>query len=211
MNDITITDEQIESKLLKKRKKDKRDKAKKTNIIDKIFKRVFLSSLLLLTLVLLDNSNLKIKKSIKYLINHNINFMKIGNLFSGSLGIWVPNENDITVFYKNSYDFVKFDADHKVNNVYLYSTDGVKPLTSGIVTKITRNSDNTYNIYVTDSNGITYGYLNLISYDFHIYSFVSPENIIGLAKYDQNETVFTFNLTIEEKGEYYDFNEKTSD
>ncbi len=193
---------------IKSKAEHKNPNEKKLKSIDKLFTRIFLSSLLLFGLVLAQRFNLR---GMNQIMNRNINFMKIGHIFSGSLGFVLPNDSDITVFSKNSYDYVKYDEEKKINKVYLFATDGIKPLTSGIVTKINKSKDGKFNVYITDSQGITYGYLNMINFDYHIYSFVTPEMIIGLAQYDENENFFTFDLTIEEKGEYYNFYEKTSD
>lgn len=201
----TILEDEYEIKKIKVQKK---AKEKKLKILDRIFIKIFLSSLLLLSLVL---ANKYAQNKVDYLMNQNINFIKIGNLFSGSLGFVLPNENDITVYSRFSYDCVVYDEETKINHVYLFTTDAIKPLTSGIVTKIVKNKDHSYNVYITDSSNITYGYLNLQNFDYHIYSFVTNEMIIGKAKYNENENLFCFDLTIEEKGVYHDYYEKSSD
>lgn len=210
-NDFSIGNSSslIEEKDKIKGENNKKNKnEKKLKLIDRLFTRIFLSSVLLLCLVLCSNFS---KLKIDNLLNHNINFMKIGNLFSGSLGFVIPNEKDVTVFSKNSYDYVSYSETEKINHVYMFSTDGIKPLTSGIITKVIKNKNHTYNVYITDSTGVTYGYLNMLNCDYHIYSFVTPEVIIGLANYNESENIFTFDLSIEEKGVYYNYYAKSSD
>lgn len=184
-------------------KEDTVKKNKKLRYIDRLFKRIFLSSLLLLLLVISDKY-IKIRS----VINHNFNFLKLTNILVGKTDLVNFKDLDVLVYKKETYDIVTFDG--KYNMVENIGTDGVVALTSGVVIK-TEKIDNYYNLYIQGIDGLVYGYLQLESIDFHIYDYVSSNTIIGKASYDKESTSFKFKLTIDDNGTYYDYYQKAED
>lgn len=187
---------------LEKKKKEEQKKLKKKKAIDRLFKRIFLSALLLLILCLSDN--LKVN-NIKKALNHNINFMKIAKIFNGSLGIFTPSENIVEAYTKETYDFSNFDG--KYNYIENYTTDAISTLSSGVVVRIEKTNDK-YNVFVLDVSGTIYGYLDLEVINHRIYDYINKDDIIGKAFYNMESEAFEFKLTIEDKGIYYDYYQK---
>lgn len=198
----------MKSRLLdfKKNKNDKyineEEKRKKLNYIDKLFIRIFLSSLILFILISLDN--IKLNK-VNVLLNDNINFIKLAKVFNGNFGSFISENIEDTVYSSNTYDEVLFNNDTKINTVYNYGFDGIYNLENGIVTKIIKNKDNLYEVTIKGYDGFNYTYLNVESIDYHIYSYIGNNNVLGLSRYDEKINCFTFDLKIEKDGIYYDY------
>lgn len=190
-----------------KRKHTIDDYHKKLNKIDKLFIRIFLSSLLLFSLLIIDNVNLNICNKFIYSFNENINFIKYSKLFNGVFGNYVPiNQND-TVNKEVYYDVVNYS--NNTNIIQNYSFEGVCVAETGVVTKIKKNKNNLYNITIKTNDGTNYTYNNLITCDVRIYSYINLGDIIGSAMYDDEIECYTFNLIIEKEGKYYDYYQKS--
>ncbi len=191
---------------LLKRKKEKYNtdiiKKRKLNYIDKLFLRIFLSSILVLTLIIIDN--FKTNKTSK-MFTDNLNFLKIAKIFNGNFGNFITPKIDETAYSSTTYDEVFFDDNARVNTVYNYSFDGITNLENGIVTKIYRKQNSLYDITIKGYDGFNYTYCDLESIDYRIYNFVNSESIIGVAPYDQTTKCYTFKLIIEKEGIYYDY------
>ena len=191
---------------LLKRKKEKNNidgvKKRKLSYIDKLFLRIFLSSILILTLIIIDHT--KINKSTK-IFKDNLNFLKIANIFNGNFGNFITPKIDEHAYVSNTYDEVFYDPETRVNTVYNYGFDGITNLENGIVTKIYHKQNGYYDITIKGYDGYNYTYCDLESIDYRIYSFVSNEAIIGVAPYDKNLKSYSFKLTIEKEGVYYDY------
>lgn len=179
------------------------------NYVSKLFFRIFLSSLLLLMLIMVDRVTYKKNKTtiIDTNIRRNWNFLKMTNVFNTLFGEFFKIDNSIDVYHANVYDNVKYE--NNVNYITNNSFSGVTNLTSGIITKIKKEKDGTYTITIQGSDDFVYTYGKLSSVDYHIYTYVDASDIIGLANYDNSKYHFT--LTIEKEGVYYDFYENAQD
>lgn len=138
------------------------------------------------------------------ILDENINLLKLPFYFSKLLPTQIKL-SDETVYSKLIYDNVTFDG--KKNNVINYSFNGVLNLTDGIIIKIIKNHDQSYNVTIQDVNGYLFEYANLKSVDFSIYSFVESQTILGSSSFDDSINGYCFDLYISKKGEYYDFYE----
>lgn len=189
---------------LKFKRKNNNDYHKKLNKIDKLFIRIFLSTLLLFCLLICDKFNQF--QPISHMMNDNINFVKYSKIFNGVFGNFIPI-NDMTVDHEILYDIVNYE--NNVNIIMNYTFDGVYCCESGVVTKIKKTKNQTYEITIKSESGINYIYSNLVSCDVNIYSYINYKDIIGKASYDNINQCFGFNLIIEEKGVFYDYFEKS--
>lgn len=176
-------------------------KKKKLSYIDKLFIRIFLSSLVVLILISLDY----LKINITSLYKDNLNFLKLANVFNGNFGNFISSDIDKNVYSINTYDEVLYDKENNVNIVYNYGFDGIYNLENGIVTKIIRNNKGLYEVTIKGYDGYNYTYIDIENIDYHIYSYIGSNDIIGLSKYDSNLNYFTFKLKIEKGGVYYDY------
>lgn len=184
---------------------------KKYSFIDKLFIRIFLSSVVLLAVFGFDKLFIKKFKQplLENALTDNLNFLKMAELFNGLFGTFIPMDKDITVYQSEVYDRVEYDKSY--NTVYNYTFEGVTVLTSGVVTKISKNEDQTYNITVKGSDDFDYTYCRLESIDYSIYNYVQAGDIIGRARYFEEKDCYSFGLQIYQKGVYYDFYEQAED
>lgn len=187
------------------KKKEKKKKDKKQKAIDNLFKRIFLSSLLLLLMVLSDAG--KVPFLSPHIINDHFNFWKFTKIFNQSLGI-IDSSVEDPVFNSDVYEFVTYDG--KINLVENFTTNSVTNLTSGVVIKIEKNKG-LYNIYIQDKTGVIYGYLDLEQINVHIYDYVDSSKIIATANYNDQKECYTFKVEIKDKEQYCDYYEKAED
>lgn len=163
---------------------------------------------ILLTQILLSFSLMfccfKIRNISDCILNNNISLLKIPAYFSKLL----PSEkelNDETVYDQFTYDLVI--VEDNMNKIVNYSFEGVETLVDGIIIKINRNNDKSYNVTIQDVEGYLYEYRNLKSIDFGIYTFIKSQTILGRSNYDSLYNGYCFDLLISKKGVYYDFYE----
>ena len=138
------------------------------------------------------------------ILDENINLLKLPFYFSKLLPTQIKL-SDETVYSKLIYDNVTFDGEK--NNIVNYSFNGVINLSDGIIIKIIKNHDQSYNVTIQDVNGYLYEYESLKSVDFSIYTFVESQTILGSSSFDTSKDGYSFGLVISKKGEYYDFYE----
>ena len=151
---------------------------------DKLYIRIFLSSLLLL--ILLSGKNL-LKIDLFNNINNNINILPIVKLFTKIYDF----ESDIPVNVINNYDNIEFIDG--INYVTNESYNGVTVVNSGIVIKVEKKNDY-YFVTIKDDSGTEYTYGYLGSIDVSLYSYVSVNKTIGTANLINNNYSFTIEI-----------------
>lgn len=194
----------MNKKNLNKEEKDKNRKHK-LSFIDKLFIRIFFSSLVLLSLVGLDRITY-----FRINMNRNINFLHYAKLFNGVFGNYFPT-SDIEVSGLNYYDIIVFNDATLENEINNYSSNVIQPLTEGVVSKISKNKDGSYDVSIIDNSGYETTYKGLTQIDVRIYSYVFLDTIIGVSKYDEIKECYSFNIVIEKDGKYYDYYEISKD
>ncbi len=200
--------------LLKKYKKAMKSKAMASdtekkkihqNFVSRLFIRIFLSSVILLTFVGVDR--IVLKKTGRTFFEKNIqtnwNFLKMANIFNTLFGEFIPKNDDINVDITNAFEHIEYK--NGVNVITNQTFSGVTNIASGIVTKIKREKDQTYTIVIQSDNDYVYTYSGLESIDFNIYSYIAKGTIIGLAKNEEN--CYKFNIKIEKEGVEYSYYE----
>lgn len=186
-----------------KQYQDVNKKPEKT-FFDKLFLRIFLSSLLLLVIVGSERcfNQLKINLSLQNQFNTNLNILKIVNFFKGTPLAIIPDDDVISVYEPNIYDKVEYkDGVNIINNE---SFAGVTNLVSGYVSRIKKTGAG-YSITVKSIDGLEYEYFELESIDYHIYEYIKAGEIIGKAKYQAD---YEFKLIISDQNGVYSFYEK---
>ena len=161
-------------KLLKKYYKSQNKKAKKSKsnkrYLDNLFIRFFLSSLILLSIVLI-NSNFGYKFEF---LTKQMNFTKIGIDLLSILNEEKYNEQLLTT--SNDYEIHEYDG---VKNIFKSEvTNTVKCLKSGIVTNI-KKINNLYTITIQTYDNYFFEYNNLSSIDCYLYQYIEVDKIIG--------------------------------
>ena len=185
-------------KRLKKYYKSKNKKMNKNkhskNYFDSLFIRIFLSSLIVLIVVLFTNLT-----SIRFdFLTKPLNLTKIGvNLIS-----FFDDEKLKETILSTSTDYEEFTFDGKNNIFHSRSTNFVKCLKAGTVIKINKK-ESLYTITIQTYDGMIYEYLGLLSIDCYLYEYIDIDQIIGTPQIINN--VSTFNLIISKDNKYYEY------
>ena len=164
-------------------KKYLKEKKKHLKFIDKVFIRIFFSSIILLLLTHFNTFN----NDINVKISENINFLSISKTIDNLFNTNIFNKGELTVYSQAFYEEVKFE--NEVNYISNSSFAGVESLVDGIVIKIEKRNE-LYNIYIQSSDDLIYKYCNLESIDVHIYSYVNQKDVIGKAVFDDEKYKF---------------------
>ena len=164
-------------------KKYLKEKKKHLKFIDKVFIRIFFSSIILLLLTYFNTFN----NDINVKISENINFLSISKTIDNLFNTNLFNKGELTVYSHAFYEEVKFE--NEVNYISNSSFAGVESLVDGIVIKIEKRNE-LYNIYIQSSDDLIYKYCNLESIDVHIYSYVNQKDVIGKAVFDDEKYKF---------------------
>lgn len=171
---------------------------KKSKYLDKLFIRIFFSSILILITTLIGN-----KIDIKSKINKNFNFLSLSMILNSTFGNFI-NIEDQTVYNSNVFDSVEYNQN--INIIQNNNFNGIYSLTSGIITKIIKNrKDGLYDITILSSDNFEYTYYGIKDFDLSLYHYVTQETIIGTAK--EVNGIYQFNLSIYKDGKYYNFYE----
>lgn len=177
------------------------------NFITKLFLRIFLSSFILLMLIVANKVTM-LKKNYKITeltLEKNWNFLKLVTTFNGLFGEFIVINNDKQVSMGSLYDEIVYQDN--INHIYNYQFDAGYCLASGVVTKITKDKNNLYTITIQTQDDFVYEYRNLSSFDYHIYNYVEVGSILGLS---QNLTdKYTYDLVIQKGDQFYEYNNIT--
>lgn len=199
-----------DSLLLKYKKKLKENsnsnnlKKIKNNYINKLFIRIFLSSVLLLFFVLADHISLKRNKKpfSKYTLESNINYLNVINLCNSVFGN-IININQEEINVNSNIIYSNIDYKNNINIISDYTKQNIVNIKEGIVIKKYKNEDGTTSITILTNDNYYITYNNLSNTDLTIYSYVSKGTIIGTSTLiESNYVVY---LTIEKEGEYYEY------
>ena len=172
-------------------------KKNKTNYITKLFFRIFLSSLILLILVTFTPVSIKNK------IKEDTSFLKVIKRFNSLFGEIIVLNNDEYVDSTLFYDYIEYKDN--INYVTNYSFDGAYNLNNGIVTKIIKNKNETYTIYIKGEDDFLYTYYDLSSLDYRLYEYVKKGEIIG--KTIKTNNTYNLRIQITKDGINYDYYE----
>lgn len=196
-------------KALKEHSNSSNDELKKIryNYVTKLFFRIFLSTLILLCLVVSDKISMNVKniKLSEYTINKQWNFLKLVSSFNAMFGEFIVLSDDKTVDGSLYYDEIEY-----VNGINYITNhgNGVVISKSGVITRIIKDDNNTYTVDIQTNDDYIFTYRGLTGLDYSIYSYLEQGSILGLASL--NEEGYQFSLIIK-KGDvsydYYNFTE----
>ena len=172
-------------------------KKNKSNYITKLFFRIFLSSLILLILVAFTPISLKNK------IKEDVSFLKLIKTFNSVFGDIIILDNNQHVDSTLFFDYIEYIDN--INYITNYSFDGVYNLNNGIVTKIIKNPNKTYTIYIKGEDDYLYIYYDLSSIDYRLYEYIKKGEIIGKTTKENNS--YKLKIQITKDGRSYDYYE----
>ena len=178
----------------------------KYNYITKLFLRIFLSTLILLGLIVANKITYAKKGYLfsKKTVEKNWNFLNMVTTINALFGEFIVINNDILVDATTLYDEVSYI--NNINVIKNYSFSGVSTTVSGVITKITKDSNDLYSITIQTKDNYFYTYSLLTSIDYSIYNYVTSGYIICASL--EEDGYYTFNLMIEKEGNYYNFYEE---
>ena len=184
----------------------KKEKKKRLKYIDKLFIRIFFSSICLLLMTLASVISPNYHDKIQHVFNYNINFLQISKSINTIFGNNFFNSGDAYVYSQTFYEEVEYN--NQVNYISNATFAGVESLVDGVVIKIEKINQS-YNVIIQASDGIIYEYLDLESIDVNIYTYVTQGELIGKAKYLNNK--YSFALKIKKDNKYISYYENCQD
>lgn len=167
-------------------------KKQQKTFFDKLYIRIFLSSILLLLLVLSKNI---FKINDISMINNHMNIFPLIQLFTN---VYELNNKDLQVNLSTNYESIKYQ--NGINYITNESFNGVNSASTGIVVKINKN-DNVYSITIKDEKEFEYTYNGLINLDVSLYSYVLVNDVIGSVENKNN--YFSYTITITKNNNFY--------
>lgn len=193
-----LNDKKRQKELHKKYLCEKKAKKKHIKYINKLFTRIFFSSLILLLLTYFTTFETNINKY----LNKNLNFLAISSNLNSLFKSDFFNSGEVTVYSQAFYEEVRYE--NEVNYISNSSFAGIESLVDGVVIKIEKNN-NLYNIYIQSSDDMIYKFIDLESIDVHLYSYVTQKEVIGKAVYKNNKYEFKLQIIKDSKYlNYYD-------
>ena len=182
-------------------------KSEKT-YFDKLFMKIFLSSFIVLLIVITNNLylNKKINFNVINKINTNINAIKILSLFNDSIFKFI--ENDVVdVYNRDVYDEVRYE--NNINYIKNYSLNYVRNLVSGYVIRII-NDNAGYTIVIKGIDDLEYTFSGMKQINVKMYQYVDENTILGLTNYNEKTKAYEFILIIKEEDRFYSFYDKAN-
>lgn len=153
---------------------------------DKLYIRIFLSSILLLFLI--GSKNI-LNVSLSNHLNNNINVIPFLNFFTK---MYEFDHKDLEVDLAVNYE--KIDYYNGINYITNESFNGVSSAATGIVVKINKIND-LYYVTIKSEDNLEYTYGGLSSLETSLYSYVIVNDIIGSAQLINNQYKFTIEIS----------------
>lgn len=156
---------------------------KNTNYLKGLIKRVLLTITTILIVLVLCNSNNKIKTLVKkYTLEENYNFSKINKIYNKYISKFKKTKEKVSLV--NNEKLLNYKTSEKYKNGVLLEVDdstNVKMLESGLVVFIGNKNDIENVIVVQQSNGIDvmYGYVENLN--IKVYDYIEKGTILGIA------------------------------
>lgn len=165
---------------------------------DKLFYRIFLSSLVLLTYVGMERifNYFTVDFNLSTYLMENINFIKVIKKFNNTIYKFIDDDLLIDVYSVDFYSNVSYY--NGVNQVKLENSNSVNNLVSGYVVKIEKNDD-LYSVTIKGIDGLEYQFIGLTSIDIIMYQYLEAGQIIGVANFDKVYGIYFFDLIIKDK------------
>ena len=185
-------------KILKKyyKEKEEKDKVKSKKILKKVNNfliRLFISSFILLLMVLV-NVHFKFNPTF---LNDSINLTK---LFGNVMSFFNDEIIDISTASYNNFEYHEY-----VNNTNVFkstTSNYVQNTKAGTIVLI-KKVNQKYLIKIQTFDNYIYEYSNLDEINCYLYEYISRDKIIGTATNDKNN--FTYNLRISDGEQFYEY------
>ena len=159
---------------------------------DKLYIRIFLSSILLLLLLLTKNI---FKINEVNIINNHMNIFPLIQLFTN---VYDFNNKDLQVDLSTNYESINYQ--NGINYITNESFNGVNSASIGIVVKISKHR-NVYSVTIKDENEFEYTYNGLNNLDVTLYSYVLVNEVIGSV--ESEDSCFRYTITINKNDKTY--------
>lgn len=167
-------------------------KKQQKTFFDKLYIRIFLSSILLLFLLLTKNI---FKINEVNIINNHMNIFPLIQLFTN---VYDFNNKDLQVDLSTNYEYINYK--NGINYITNESFNGVNSASTGIVVKISKHK-NIYSVTIKDENEFEYIYDGLNNLDVSLYSYVLVNDVIGSV--ESIDSCFRYTITINKNDKTY--------
>ena len=167
-------------------------KKQQKTFFDKLYIRIFLSSILLLLLLLTKNI---FKLNEVNIINNHMNIFPLIHLFTN---VYDFNNKDLQVDLSTNYEYINYK--NGINYITNESFNGVNSASTGIVVKISKHK-NIYSVTIKDENEFEYIYDGLNNLDVSLYSYVLVNDVIGSV--ESEDSCFRYTITIDKNDKTY--------
>lgn len=167
-------------------------KKQQKTFFDKLYIRIFLSSILLLFLLLTKNI---FKINEVNIINNHMNIFPLIQLFTN---VYDFNNKDLQVDLSTNYEYINYK--NGINYITNESFNGVNAASTGIVVKISKHK-NIYSVTIKDENEFEYIYDGLNNLDVSLYSYVLVNDVIGSV--ESIDSCFRYTITINKNDKTY--------
>lgn len=167
-------------------------KKQQKTFFDKLYIRIFLSSILLLFLLLTKNI---FKINEVNIINNHMNIFPLIQLFTN---VYDFNNKDLQVDLSTNYEYINYK--NGINYITNESFNGVNSASTGIVIKISKHK-NIYSVTIKDENEFEYIYDGLNNLDVSLYSYVLVNDVIGSV--ESKDSCFRYTITINKNDKTY--------
>ena len=163
-----------------KSKYDKKNN-KESNYLSKLVSRILISIIFLLVSLIytnISNSNYSLYK--EKVLNSNIRYTKIKNIYEKYFGKVLPNKktNDVAVFSNNNSP-QKIEPYQEGEKIIYEENNMIEALQSGIVVYMGNKDDLGYTIIVQGVDDIDIWYSNINNSSLKLYDYVEKGKIIG--------------------------------
>jgi hypothetical protein len=168
------------------------NKSEDLNYIDRFLYKLLIGTILLLIFVFLDKIKVISLEDVQRPLSEHINVLPALELLNGKEGKILPIE--ITDQVSSTTYQVYYNAQIITNGrlVLINEFQGVENYKAGVIVKIYKNNDNSYEVTVKGLDNFLYVYDHLETVDLNIYKYVKSGEIIGLPANKDGKTFYRF-------------------
>ena len=168
------------------------NKSEDLNYIDRFLYKLLIGTILLLIFVFLDKIKVISLEDVQRPLSEHINVLPALELLNGKEGKILPIE--ITDQVSSTTYQVYYNAQIITNGrlVLINEFQGVENYKAGVIVKIYKNNDNSYEVTVKGLDNFLYVYDHLETVDLNIYKYVKIGEIIGLPANKDGKTFYRF-------------------
>ena len=162
------------------------------NPVDKFLYKFVICLVLLISTILLDKIKVINLDNLKYGMQENFNFLKILKFVNTDNEVFLSLDINDEVTASVSQTYLNYEEINGGKRIIVNEMQGVEVYKAGVVIKVFKNNDDTYQVVVKGIDDIEYKYDKLTTVDLNIYKIVKSGDIIGKPKTTTERSYFEF-------------------